>query len=81
LAQLHIEMVLETLSGADFKRLCGVPRATCIEMVEVVRLPLERQRQRGGQAKLCAKINYSWCWNIGESIAAGFGTGLLTCDR
>jgi len=38
---------LETLSGAEFKRLCGVPRATCSEMVEVVRLPLERQRQRG----------------------------------
>lgn len=46
---------LETLSGAEFKRLCGVPRATFSEMVEVVRPHLERQGQRGGQAKLCAE--------------------------
>jgi hypothetical protein len=46
---------LETLSGAEFKRLCGVPRATFREMVEVVRPHLERQGQRGGQAKLCAE--------------------------
>ena len=46
---------LETLSGAEFKRLCGVPRATFSAMVEVVRPPLDRQGQRGGQAKLSAE--------------------------
>jgi hypothetical protein len=47
---------LETLSGVAFKRLCGVPRATFSERVEVVRPPhLERHGQRGGQAKLSAE--------------------------
>jgi hypothetical protein len=46
---------VETLSGAAFKRLCGVPRATFSAMVEVVRPHLDRQGQRGGQAKLCAE--------------------------
>jgi hypothetical protein len=43
---------LETLSGAEFKRLCGVSRATFSAMVEVVRPTLDRRGHRGGQAKL-----------------------------
>jgi hypothetical protein len=46
---------LEHLSNSEFKRLCGVSRATFAEMVEVVRLHLERRGQRGGQAKLNAE--------------------------
>ncbi len=43
---------LQALSAAEFKRLCGVSRETFQEMVEVLRPDLERQGQRGGQAKL-----------------------------
>ena len=43
---------IQTLSGAEFKRLCGVSRATFDAMVEVVRPSLDRQGRRGGQAKL-----------------------------
>lgn len=43
---------LENLSAAEFKRLCGVSRATFDEMVEVLRPYLERQGRRGGQNKL-----------------------------
>src|SRR4028118_1091793 len=43
---------LQQLSGAEFKRLCGVGRETFAEMVEVVRPALERRGRRGGQAKL-----------------------------
>ncbi|WP_316434711.1 hypothetical protein [Leptolyngbya sp. NK1-12] len=43
---------LEHLSNAEFKRLCGVSRETFGEMVEVLRPHLDRQGQRGGQAKL-----------------------------
>jgi hypothetical protein len=43
---------LQHLSGAEFKRLCGVSRKTFAEMVEVVRPALERRGRRGGQAKL-----------------------------
>jgi hypothetical protein len=43
---------LEHLSNSEFKRLCGVSRATFVEMVGVLRLHLERRGQRGGQAKL-----------------------------
>lgn len=48
-------MELEHLSNAEFKRLCGVSRATFAKMVEVVRPSLERRGQRGGQAKLSAE--------------------------
>lgn len=47
---------LEHLSDSEFKRLCGVSRATFVEMVEIVRPHLERRGQRGGQAKLSASI-------------------------
>lgn len=43
---------LQYLSGAQFKRLCGVKRETFSEMVEVLRPYLERQGRRGGQTKL-----------------------------
>jgi hypothetical protein len=43
---------LEHLSKPEFKRLCGVNRKTFSEMVEVLRPYLDRQGQRGGQAKL-----------------------------
>lgn len=43
---------LQHLSGAEFKRLCGVSRETFYQMVEVLRPHLDRQGQRGGQAKL-----------------------------
>jgi len=43
---------LEHLSKPEFKRLCGVSRETFREMVEVLRPHLDRQGQRGGQAKL-----------------------------
>lgn len=43
---------LEHLSKAELKRLCGVSRQTFREMVEVLRPHLNRQGQRGGQAKL-----------------------------
>ena len=43
---------LESLSGAEFKRLCGVSRDTFSAMVEVVRPALERRGRKGGQAKL-----------------------------
>lgn len=43
---------LQQLSGAEFKRLCGVSRETFAEMIEVVRPALERRGRRGGQAKL-----------------------------
>jgi hypothetical protein len=43
---------LQHLSVGEFKRLCGVSRDTCTEMVEVLRPHLERQGQRGGQNKL-----------------------------
>lgn len=43
---------LQSLSGAEFKRLCGVSRETFSEMVKVARPTLERRGQRGGQAKL-----------------------------
>jgi len=43
---------LQHLSGAEFKRLCGVSRKTFAQMVEVVRPALERRGRRGGQAKL-----------------------------
>ena len=43
---------LEHLSKPEFKRLCGVSRETFREMVEVLHPYLDRQGQRGGQAKL-----------------------------
>lgn len=43
---------LAHLSNPQFKRLCGISRDTFHEMVEVLRPQLERQGQRGGQAKL-----------------------------
>ncbi|MGH2414360.1 MAG: transposase family protein, partial [Microcystaceae cyanobacterium] len=43
---------LEYLSNPEFKRLCGVSRNTFREMIEVLRSQLDRQGQRGGQAKL-----------------------------
>lgn len=46
---------LEHLSNPEFKRLCGVSRQTFRAMVEVLRPHLERQGQRGGQAKLSAE--------------------------
>lgn len=46
---------MEHLSDSEFKRLCGVSRATFVEMVEIVRPHLERRGQRGGQAKLSAE--------------------------
>ena len=48
---MHYEE-LEQLSQEEFKRLCGVSRATFVEMLEVLRPQLERQGQRGGQNKL-----------------------------
>jgi hypothetical protein len=46
---------LEHLSDSEFKRWCGVSRGTFQAMVEVVRPHLDRQGQRGGQAKLSAE--------------------------
>jgi hypothetical protein len=43
---------IEVLSGAEFKRLCGVSRETFSAMVEIVRPALDRRGRRGGQAKL-----------------------------
>ncbi|MEP0772729.1 transposase family protein, partial [Trichocoleus sp. ST-U1] len=43
---------LQPLSAGEFKRLCGVSRATFAEMVTVLRPHLERQGRRGGQPKL-----------------------------
>lgn len=43
---------LESLSDGEFKRLCGVSRSTFAQMVEVLHPYLNRQRRRGGQAKL-----------------------------
>lgn len=43
---------LQFLSDGEFKRLCGVSRTTFAEIVEVLRPHLDRQRRRGGQAKL-----------------------------
>jgi hypothetical protein len=43
---------LEALSNPEFKRLSGVSRQTCNEMVELLRPHLERRGKRGGQAKL-----------------------------
>jgi hypothetical protein len=43
---------LEHLSKPEFKRLCGVSHVTFSEMVGVLRPHLDRQGQRGGQAKL-----------------------------
>lgn len=43
---------IEFLSGAEFKRLCGVSRETFSAMVEIVRPALDRRGCRGGQAKL-----------------------------
>lgn len=43
---------LQSLSEAEFKRLCGVSRSTFSEMVAVLRPQLERQGRRGGQNKL-----------------------------
>ena len=43
---------LQHLSAPELKRLCGVSRETFSQMVEVLRPHLERQGQRGGQAKL-----------------------------
>jgi hypothetical protein len=43
---------LEHLSNPEFKRLCGVSRQTFSERVEVLHSNLDRQGQRGGQAKL-----------------------------
>ena len=43
---------LQQLSNSEFKRLCGVSRNTFAQMVEVLRLDLERAGQRGGQNKL-----------------------------
>jgi hypothetical protein len=43
---------LQSLSEAEFKRLCGVSRSTFSEMVEVLRTQLDRQGRRGGQNKL-----------------------------
>jgi hypothetical protein len=72
---------LETLSGAEFKRLCGVPRATCSEMVEVVRLPLERQRQRGLTSQAVCEDQLLMVLEYWRKYRSQFGTGLLTCDR
>ena len=43
---------IQSLSGAEFKRLCGVSHETFNQMVEVVRPALDRRGHRGGQAKL-----------------------------
>jgi len=43
---------LQHLCATEFKRLCGVSRETFSQMVEILRPHLERQGQRGGQAKL-----------------------------
>lgn len=43
---------LENLSNPEFKRLCGVSRATFREMVEVLRPSLDCRGRRGGQTKL-----------------------------
>ena len=43
---------LQSLSGGEFKRLCGVSHETFNEMVEVLQPDLERQGRRGGQNKL-----------------------------
>lgn len=52
LGHFYKELVLEHLSGTQFKRLCGVNRQTFSEMVEVLRPHLKRQGRRGGQTKL-----------------------------
>ena len=43
---------LESLSGGELKRLCGVSRKTFSAMVAIVRPALDRRGCRGGQAKL-----------------------------
>ena len=43
---------LESLSESEFKRLCGVSRGTFAQMVAMLSPHLNRQGQRGGQAKL-----------------------------
>ena len=43
---------LKSLSDGEFKRWCGVSRSAFAEMVEVLQPHLNRQGQRGGQAKL-----------------------------
>jgi len=43
---------IQFLSGAEFKRLCGVSRETFSAMVDIVRPALDRRGCRGGQAKL-----------------------------
>ena len=43
---------LESLSGGELKRLCGVSRKTFSAIVAIVRPALDRRGCRGGQAKL-----------------------------
>ena len=43
---------LESLSESEFKRLCEVSRGTFAQMVAMLSPHLNRQGQRGGQAKL-----------------------------
>lgn len=43
---------LESLSEGAFKRLCGVSRGICAQMMEVLRPHLDPRERRGGQTKL-----------------------------
>ncbi|MEX0272660.1 transposase family protein [Leptolyngbyaceae cyanobacterium UHCC 1019] len=67
---------LESLSGAEFKRLCGVSRETFSAMVEIVRPALDRRGCRGGQAKLSVEDQLLVALEYGREYRSQFHIGV-----